>query len=190
MLNLDFIDRLISSNVFIGIMTCLISGFYSGMVITQYSAFCRNQVSLLDILRRFEWMVISDENFEKIIKITWNNYQEIANVGSTFLYLGHRNTGESSLKIYNEIAATLCAVKSKLNFQRLGQNILEKNAANISGKKVSERMVQWQERARQLKPYLITLFNPIPRRRIAECSKRCGVIFLKFFKNFFSINIL
>lgn len=32
MLNLDFVNGLISSNVFIGIMTGLISGFYSGMV--------------------------------------------------------------------------------------------------------------------------------------------------------------
>jgi len=145
-------------NIVVGIVAGVLAGFYTGLVMTKYSAFCQARLSIFDIVRRFEYGAIN----HKLDKVSFNNYTDIAHIASTLLYLKHRQAGESALGMFKEVADTRMSVEMYFRSKMLRQPIPPDSVANIDFETVAARAGKWQEQARLLKPNIWTLFNPVP----------------------------
>lgn len=117
-------------SLLLGIPIGLVSGLYTGLIVTRYARFAELRNEALRIIRSIDFM-----REESRINVTNDNdVPKLLLISSDMLFLGHRRAGEQVMAISAEIANTNHSARA--------------GAINIE--KYSELYARWQTVARAL----------------------------------------
>lgn len=104
----DFIALL--QNIFASIVTSIISGLYTGLIVTRYTRFSSLRNESLRIIRTIDCMKEKD-------KILITNDKDVPNlclIGSELLFLSHKKAGDKIFKLHKEITSSQVFTRQKL----------------------------------------------------------------------------
>lgn len=99
-LSLDTIVSLV-----LGVPIGLVSGLYTGLIVTRYTRFAELRNEVLRLIRTIEFM----QNGEQIDIENDRNVPKLALISSDLLFLGHHKAGETITKLWTEM--------SKINYE-------------------------------------------------------------------------
>ncbi|EAS2187820.1 hypothetical protein BIX46_04110 [Salmonella enterica] len=125
-------------SIFIGILTGIISGAYTGLILSKYVLFTSLRRETLRIVRRINY--IDGEGY--------SNYESLSElililISSDFLALKHKRAGEDVMAIFNE-----------LNLEVLNSN----------KKTNGDKIVDAQRRLRMMPVNIWSIINPLSFR--------------------------
>jgi hypothetical protein len=130
-------------SILLSIPIGIISGLYSGLIVTRYARFAQSRDELLRIVRKIQF--VRADNSVRI----WND-EDVPNIvfiQSELYFLKHREAGRSVGQLCSEIMATNRRAKSgQINFDEY-----------------SERHGGWQNQGRNLRPRMQTIISLWPK---------------------------
>ncbi|EJI9985361.1 hypothetical protein ABNJ01_001009 [Salmonella enterica] len=123
-------------SIFIGILTGIISGAYTGLILSKYVLFTSLRRETLRIVRRINY--IDGEGYSN-----YESLSELILISSDFLALKHKRAGEDVMAIFNE-----------LNLEVLNSN----------EKTNGDKIVDAQRRLRMMPVNIWSIINPLSFR--------------------------
>ncbi|END5396322.1 hypothetical protein ABMC43_003852 [Salmonella enterica] len=123
-------------SIFIGILTGIISGAYTGLILSKYVLFTSLRRETLRIVRRINY--IDGEGYSN-----YESLSELILISSDFLALKHMRAGEDVMAIFNE-----------LNLEVLNSN----------KKTNGDKIVDAQRRLRMMPVNIWSIINPLSFR--------------------------
>lgn len=123
-------------SIFIGILTGIISGAYTGLILSKYVLFTSLRRETLRIVRRINY--IDGEGYSN-----YESLSELILISSDFLTLKHKRAGEDVMAIFNE-----------LNLEVLNSN----------KKTNGDKIVDAQRRLRMMPVNIWSIINPLSFR--------------------------
>ncbi|EGP0462705.1 hypothetical protein IV626_002073 [Salmonella enterica] len=123
-------------SIFIGILTGIISGAYTGLILSKYVLFTSLRRETLRIVRRINY--IDGEEYSN-----YESLSELILISSDFLALKHKRAGEDVMAIFNE-----------LNLEVLNSN----------KKTNGDKIVDAQRRLRMMPVNIWSIINPLSFR--------------------------
>lgn len=131
------IDSFVS--LLLGIPIGLVSGLYTGLIVTRYARFAELRNEVLRVIRIIDFM----ENNGSVDIRHDQDVPKLHLIASDLLFLGHHAAGEQTLKLVQDMSNTnYSASRGKVSIQEYG-------------KKYSE----WQATARQLPGSKLVLWS-------------------------------
>ncbi|WKJ89797.1 hypothetical protein QZJ86_17530 [Methylomonas montana] len=125
-------------SLLVGIPIGLISGLYTGLIVTRYARFAELRNEALRIIRAIDYI---EEG--PLVKISNNeDVPKLINVASDLLFLKHKKAGE-------QVCQLLKNISDKTNDAKLGK---------ISVVEFGEQHSKWQKTARELPGNKIVLW--------------------------------
>jgi hypothetical protein len=122
-------------SLLIGIPIGLISGLYTGLIVTRYARFAELRNEALRIIRAIDYMEEGD-----FVSISNNeDVPKLINVASDLLFLKHKKAGESVCEIHKDISEkTSEAIIGKINVSEFGESHSkwQKIARDLPGSKL------------------------------------------------------
>ena len=86
-------------NLLLGIPIGLVSGLYTGLIITRYTRFAELRNEAMRIIRAIDFV----QNDSRINLSNDHDVSKLVLIGSDLLFLGHRKAGEATMKLSTEI---------------------------------------------------------------------------------------
>jgi hypothetical protein len=99
-------------SVFIGILTGIISGAYTGLILSKYFLFTSLRRETLRIVRRINY--IDGEGYSN-----YESLSELILISSDFLALKHKRAGEDVMAIFNELNLEILNSNKKTNGDKI-----------------------------------------------------------------------
>lgn len=99
-------------NIFIGILTGIISGAYTGIILSKYVLFTSLRRETLRIVRRIDY--IDGEGYSN-----YESLSELILISSDFLSLKHNGAGEDVMAIFNELNLEMLNSNKKTNGDKI-----------------------------------------------------------------------
>lgn len=87
---------------FLGIPIGLVSGLYTGLIVTRYARFAELRNETLRIIRSIDYM----ETETSVIVSNDENVSNLLNVASDLLFLRHQKAGEQVSQLLKDISST------------------------------------------------------------------------------------
>ena len=97
----------LSINIGLSIVTGIISGVYTGLVMAKFTSFCQARLMIVTICREFD----AGGTNGVLDSASFPRKDEIVHHACTLLYLGHKSAGEKALRISKEV----CHMKSAVD---------------------------------------------------------------------------
>ncbi|MGZ5540701.1 MAG: hypothetical protein ACXWE3_03120 [Methylobacter sp.] len=96
----------------------LVSGLYTGLIVTRYSRFAELRNEALRIIRSIDFMETEDK-----VRVSNNeNVPNLLNISSDLLFLKHRKAGEQVIQLLKEVSSTTHEAQvGKLNVIEYGR---------------------------------------------------------------------
>lgn len=113
-------------NIVIGITTGIISGAYTGLIISKYILFTSLRREALRIIRRIEY--VSGKGYSKT-----ESLPEILLISSDLLSLNHKKAGGITMQVFEEVNKETSSSSANINEHVLykSQEVLRHLPANI-----------------------------------------------------------
>ncbi|PNM19800.1 hypothetical protein [Yersinia enterocolitica] len=113
-------------NIIIGVMTGIISGGYTGLVISKYILFTSLRREALRIIRRIDY--IDGQGYSN-----YESLPEMVLISSDFLSLNHQKAGDSIMGVFNKINTEISMRPLSTNGDIIceGQKTIRSLPANI-----------------------------------------------------------
>jgi hypothetical protein len=136
----DFINSL--QTIFVSILTSIISGLYTGLIVTRYTRFSDLRNESLRIIRKIDYVE------ERGITVITNDkdISDLCLIGSELILLSHKEASNEIFKLHKEIISS----------------IYEARNGRISSKEFNDKFILWQNVAREIPPNKIVLWSLYP----------------------------
>lgn len=99
-------------SIFIGILTGIISGAYTGLILSKYVLFTSLRREALRIVRRIDY--IDGEGYSN-----YESLSELILISSDFLASKHKRAGEDVMGIFNELSFEILNSNKKANGDKI-----------------------------------------------------------------------
>ncbi|MEI3777053.1 hypothetical protein [Pectobacterium brasiliense] len=99
-------------SIFIGILTGIISGAYTGLILSKYVLFTSLRREALRIVRRIDY--IDGEGYSN-----YESLSELILISSDFLASKHKRAGEYVMGIFNELSFEILNSNKKTNGDKI-----------------------------------------------------------------------
>ena len=117
-------------NLLLGIPIGLVSGLYTGLIITRYTRFAELRNEAMRIIRAIDFV----QNDSRINLSNDHDVSKLVLIGSDLLFLGHRKAGEATMKLSTEILSINYAARHE----------------KIDMDEYSKHFSRWQDLGREL----------------------------------------
>ena len=149
----------LSINIGLSIVTGIISGVYTGLVMAKFTSFCQARLMIVTICRGF-----SAGGTNGVLDCAaFPREEEIVQHACTLLYLGHKSAGGNALQLSKEIGRIKYAVEAYFHCKMLNQKPDPESLANITLQEVFTHLKTWQEKSMKLQPSIRTLLSISPK---------------------------
>lgn len=117
-------------SLILGIPVGLVSGLYTGLIVTRYARFAELRNETLRIIRTIDFM----QDGPKVDVSNDHDVPKLSLISSDLFFLGHRMAGEQTMKLSSEMSITNYSAR----------------AGKIGFKEYAEHYARWQKVALEL----------------------------------------
>lgn len=126
-------------SLLLGIPIGLVSGLYTGLIVTRYARFAELRNETLRIIRTIDFM----QDGSKVDVSNDHDVPKLVLISSDLLFLGHRTAGEQTMKLFTEMSNTNYSAR----------------AGKIGVEEYAEHCACWQKIARELPGSKLVLWS-------------------------------